>query len=68
MVECKKQENLKKCNCTWQGCSRKGVCCECIAYHLKMRQLPACCFPSEEEKTYDRSFEKFAELVKEGKI
>jgi hypothetical protein len=26
-----------------------------------MRQLPACCFPDDVEKTYDRSFEKFAE-------
>jgi hypothetical protein len=28
-----------------------------------MRQLPACCFPAEVERTYDRSFEKFAQLV-----
>jgi hypothetical protein len=33
-----------------------------------MRQLPACCFPPEYEKTYDRSFELFAKLVQEGKI
>jgi len=67
-MECKQKENLKKCNCTWQGCDKKGICCECLSYHLKLRQLPACCFPDDVEKTYDRSFEKFAELVKEGKI
>jgi hypothetical protein len=33
-----------------------------------MRELPACVFPDNVEKTYNRSFEKFAELVKEGKI
>ena len=67
MAECKKQENLKKCNCTYP-CDKKGMCCDCIAYHLARKELPACCFPQEEEKTYDRSFEKFAELVNKGKI
>ena len=62
-MECKKQTNLKRCNCTYEPCERKGICCECLRYHLKMRQLPACCFPPSEEKTYNRSFEKFAELV-----
>jgi len=33
-----------------------------------MRELPACCFPDEIEKTYNRSFEKFAELVQSGKV
>jgi hypothetical protein len=44
------------------------MCCECLHYHLKNRQLPACCFPDDVEKTYDRSFERFAKLVLEGKI
>ena len=59
-MECKKQENVKKCPCTYPGCSRKGVCCDCLAYHLVSRQLPGCCFPPEVERTYDRSFEAFA--------
>jgi hypothetical protein len=33
-----------------------------------MRQLPGCCFPPEEERTYDRSYERFAELVQAGKV
>jgi hypothetical protein len=33
-----------------------------------MRELPACVFPDDVERTYDRSFEKFADLVREGKI
>jgi len=32
-----------------------------------MRQLPACAFPADAERTYDRSFEHFTELVREGK-
>lgn len=68
MTECKEEENLEKCNCTYDGCPRKGKCCDCLHYHLKMNQLPACCFPDKIEKTYDRSFEKFAELVNEGKL
>ena len=53
------KKNLKNCNCTYEPCPRKGKCCECIQYHLAMRQLPACCFPDDVEKTWDRSFAKF---------
>ncbi len=58
-MECKKEQNLKDCNCTYPGCSRKGTCCECIKHHLNNNELPACCFSKEIEKTYDRSFENF---------
>jgi len=57
-----KEKNMRKCNCTYPGCSRKGICCECLAYHLKQNQLPACCFPGDIEKEYDRSFNKFIEI------
>ncbi|MEJ2038876.1 MAG: DUF6485 family protein [Desulfosarcinaceae bacterium] len=67
-MECTKQKNLKKCNCTYESCPRKGSCCECIAYHLAMRQLPACAFPEDAERTYDRSFAHFARLVNEKKV
>jgi hypothetical protein len=33
-----------------------------------MRQLPACCFPDDVERTYDRSFERFAGLVRANAI
>ena len=66
-MECKKQQNLENCNCSCGGCARKGVCCECISYHLGMKQLPACCFPDDVEQTYDRSFKRFAQLVNEGR-
>ncbi len=65
-MECKKQQNLLKCNCSYEPCSRKGLCCECVSYHRRMRELPACFFPDNIEKTYDRSFEKFALLVNKG--
>lgn len=62
MAECpNKQINLKRCNCTYPGCSRKGTCCECLHYHREMGELPACFFSPEAEKTYDRSFRKFIE-------
>jgi len=51
----------KDCPCTYAGCSRKGMCCECLEYHLASKELPACCFSKEAEKTYDRSFKKFIE-------
>jgi hypothetical protein len=61
-MECKREENKKNCNCTYPGCPRKGICCECIAHHLANNELPACCFPDDAEKTYDRSFAKFIEV------
>jgi hypothetical protein len=67
-MECKKEENLEKCNCTYEPCSRKGTCCECIAYHLRSKELSACCFPKDAEATFDRSFEHFSRLVQAGKI
>ncbi len=65
-MECKQQMNSERCNCTYPGCPRKGMCCECLRYHLSRRELPACCFPDDVEKTYDRSFEKFVELNRLG--
>jgi hypothetical protein len=53
--------NKRKCACTYGGCPRSGNCCECLKYHLSQKQLPACCFTPDAEKTYDRSFRKFIE-------
>jgi Domain of unknown function (DUF6485) len=60
-MECRKEKNLKNCPCTYPGCERKGLCCECVSYHGEMNELPACYFSKEAEKTYDRSFDKFSE-------
>ncbi len=65
-MECNLKDNKAKCNCTYEPCSRKGRCCECIAYHLEMEELPACAFPPEIERAYDRSFKRFAEWVKDS--
>ncbi|HPY00341.1 MAG TPA: DUF6485 family protein [Candidatus Marinimicrobia bacterium] len=67
-MECRQVQNNKNCNCSYEPCSRKGVCCDCVRYHLRSRQLPACFFPDDVERTYDRSFEKFTELVQRGKV
>ncbi|MEI7902504.1 MAG: DUF6485 family protein [bacterium] len=67
-MNCKKEDNARRCNCSYEPCSRKGVCCDCIAYHVASRQLPACCFSAAAERTYDRSFEHFARLVSSGKV
>ncbi len=63
MAECKHyQENLARCNCTYEPCSRKGYCCQCIAYHRQYGELPACFFPDDVERTYDRSIQRFVQL------
>jgi hypothetical protein len=67
-MECKKDKNLKNCNCSYEPCSRKGICCECIAYHRRSRELPACFFNESAERSYDRSYANFAKLVNAGKI
>jgi len=59
MRECHKEKNLKFCNCTYEPCPRKGICCDCMTYHRKMGQLPACYFPADVESSYDRSIECF---------
>ncbi|VVB73906.1 Uncharacterised protein [uncultured archaeon] len=59
-MECKRDQNKRDCPCTYEGCPRKGVCCECLRHHLKSKELPACCFSKEAERGYDRSFENFA--------
>ena len=45
-----------KCSCTYP-CSRRGKCCDCIAYHQRAGEFPACFFSKEAEARYDRSFE-----------
>jgi len=67
-MECRQVQNKRNCNCSYDPCNRKGVCCDCVRYHLRSRQLPACFFPDDVERTYDRSFEKFTELVQRGKV
>jgi hypothetical protein len=67
-MECNQRKNLGNCNCTYEPCPRKGACCECLTYHLRSRELPACCFPADAEATYNRSFTYFARLVSEGKV
>jgi hypothetical protein len=67
-MDCNQSKNLDRCNCTYEPCPRKGACCECIAYHLKNRELPGCCFPEDAESTWDRSFKHFADLVSKGRV
>ncbi len=57
MPRCPNQErNARNCNCTYP-CDRKGVCCECLAYHRRLGEFPACFFSTEGEKWWDRSLE-----------
>jgi hypothetical protein len=64
-MECNIAKNRSKCNCTYEGCSKKGKCCECIRSHWSNKELPACLFPPEIEKTYDRSLAAFIEYWKD---
>lgn len=56
--------NTDFCTCTYDPCPRHGLCCQCVQYHQKKNQIPGCFFPPEIEKTYDRSYRKFAETYR----
>jgi hypothetical protein len=53
------QANLSECTCTYSACDKTGLCCQCVAYHRKMRQIPGCFFTGEGERSYDRSYANF---------
>ena len=59
MRECNIEKNKAACNCTYEPCPRKGMCCECVAYHRKSGELPACFFGKDDERSYDRSISRF---------
>lgn len=62
MTNCQNQKkNLQNCSCTYERCSRKGICCQCLSYHRQSNELPACFFDPAVEKTFDRSMAKFIE-------
>jgi hypothetical protein len=58
----RREENRRHCNCSYHPCSRKWTCCECLHYHRRLGQLPACFFPDDVERTYDRSIARFVSL------
>jgi hypothetical protein len=58
-MECNKSKNLQVCTCTYEPCSRKGLCCECVAYHRRNGEIPGCFFTKKGEASYDRSVSAF---------
>jgi hypothetical protein len=56
------KRNAARCNCSYPGCPRHAICCDCIAYHRAMNELPACSFTVEQERTYDRSIGYFVSV------
>jgi len=65
MKGCSVEKNKVACTCSYESCSKKGVCCECLRYHFRNGELPACLFPPDIEKTYDRSIERFVKTYEE---
>ncbi len=61
MPECSKASNIAECTCTYEPCSRKGLCCQCIMYHRAHGEVPGCLFSEKTERTYDRSIARFIE-------
>lgn len=65
------RDNLASCTCSYNPCNRKGLCCQCIAYHRKRKEIPGCLFSASIEKTYpwlrheasDRSISNFISSV-----
>ncbi|MDP7113760.1 MAG: DUF6485 family protein [Myxococcota bacterium] len=59
-------ENVRRCNCSYPGCPRRGRGCGCLHYHRASRQLPACCFDESAEASWDRSFGHFVRCQQGG--
>ena len=53
------EANLAQCTCTYSSCDKSGLCCQCVAYHRRMGQLPGCFFSKDGEASYDRSYSNF---------
>ena len=64
MTECSKEDNQNLCNCSYP-CDKKGLCCECISYHRQRGELPACYFPNDVERTYNRSITNYVRNCQE---
>jgi hypothetical protein len=63
-MNCKKENNIANCPCTYEPCPRKGVCCDCVAYHRGSGELPGCYFTPAAERSYDRSIANFIRTQK----
>ncbi len=61
-MECKQNVNIEYCTCT-ADCSNRGLCCQCVAHHRSLGQIPGCFFPKDAEKTYDRSVKYFVKVM-----
>ena len=60
MTNCPNKDlNSQDCNCSYGGCDKLGICCECIRYHRNRGELPACYFSDDVEKTWNRSISNF---------
>lgn len=55
------KDNLAQCTCTYSACDKTGLCCQCVAYHRRLRQIPGCFFTPEGERSYDRSYAAFCQ-------
>ncbi len=55
-MECK--PTGEKCRCTYRSCSRRGNCCQCVAYHRDKGEFTACFFSPTAERSYDRTLQK----------
>jgi len=60
------KKNAVSCTCTYSGCDKHGVCCACVAFHRASDELPACFFPADVERTYDRSIRKFVQVMEKA--
>ena len=43
------------CKCTYESCSRKGNCCQCVAFHRERGEATGCMFTPDGERSYDRT-------------
>ncbi|MBL7140431.1 MAG: hypothetical protein ISS74_05930 [Planctomycetes bacterium] len=65
MADCPNQaQNRASCTCTY-SCSKRGLCCACVAQHRAAGEVPGCFFPAQAERTYDRSVAYFIQVMQD---
>jgi len=56
-MDCKKEMDKLECTCSSVSCTRRGVCCECLAYHRSNGEIPSCFFSVDANKTLEKNIE-----------
>lgn len=56
------ERNKEFCRCPHPECDKHVMCCDCLQYHLKRRELPVCIDTTNVDKILDKDLRAYVEL------